>query len=279
MARALPLRNLRDYVMIIRERWLLGLTVALAVAALFIFLKLRQTPVYASTASLLIEINLEKVLNIETVVDTSLGRHFEPALKEHLVKLHSQSFLERVLESFTEKERQRIVAPYLQPGDRPPGVASIVGSERNLQRQGQVFALTFRHRDPKVAAMLANRYTTSYIDAVLERSGTSNASAHQFLQVQAKELQRKVGDGERALQRYRQKHNLVSLEDNQNIIVERLKNLNNSLTEALVERLGVDAKVAQVEAVLEKGGGLLDIPAIAKFGSIQHFVAQPSHKA
>ena len=272
-ARAQPFRTLRDYLMVIRERWLLGLTVALALATLFTFLKLRQTPVYVSTASLLIEVNPEKVLNIETVVDTSLGRNFDAALNRHLVKLNSRSFLERTLESFTENERQRIVAPYRQPGERPPSVGSIVGSGRNVQRNGQVFGLTFRHRDPKVAAMLANRYTTSYIDAVLERSGTSNASAHRFLQDRVKELQRKVGDGERALQRYRQKHNLVSLEDNQNIIVARLNNLNNSLTGARVERLGADAKVAQVEAALEKGNGLLDIPVIAQFGSIQQFVS------
>ena len=137
---------------------------------------------------------------------------------------------------------------------------------------GQVFDVSFQHRDPEMAAMLANRYTASYIDAVLERTGTSNAAAQRFLEDRAGELQRKVDEGERALQNYRQKYNLVSLEESQNIIVDRLKKHNTALTEARIDRLAVDAKVSQVQPAKENGKAMLEIPVIAQFGSIQRIL-------
>ena len=264
-----PIRNLRDYLMIIRERWLLALTAALVVSALFLFLTFRQTPIYAATATMLIELQSEKVLEIEKVVDTSLEQgNYEARLDGHLVKLRSRSFREHVVGRFSQEEKERIVAPYRETSDRSPSVIYIVSSGCAIDRDGQVFDVSITHRDPEVAAMVANRYTATYIESVLDSTGTSNALAQGFLQARAKELKRNVEEGERALQNYRQKQNLVSLEAGQNIIVDRLNHLNLSLTQARIERLGVGAKVTQVESVRDQDEGLLSIPTIADFGSI-----------
>ena len=59
-----------------------------------------------------------------------------------------------------------------------------------------------------------------------------SATATDYLRQEADRLKAKLQDAEQAVQTFREGHNAVSLEDKQNIIVEKLKDLNLKVTEA-----------------------------------------------
>ena len=68
-----------------------------------------------------------------------------------------------------------------------------------------------------------------------------------YLRQEADRLKAKLQGAEQAAQNFREQHNSVSLEDKQNIIVEKLKDLNLKVTEAKGERLKLEADVATIK--------------------------------
>jgi len=74
----------------------------------------------------------------------------------------------------------------------------------------------------------------------------------------------KLQTAEQEVEKYREDHNAVSLEDKQNIIVEKLKELNKKVTEAKGERLKLEADVATIKRGKAKTPEqLLALPSVA----------------
>lgn len=264
-------RNLRDYLLMIRERWFIGFATAVVLVGLLAFYQLRKPPVYEAYASLMFEPNPEQVIEIKGVVDTSLqGGTADTRLQTHIGQMRSNSFFNFVAETFSDEEIASIQTPYLKPDKDPPAVANIVipNVGVSLARNTYILTVAARHRDPEVAALIANRYAERYIEFNKQRTASSNESAIKFLQAQAAELLKKVEEAEDKLHDYRRAHNLVSLEENQNIIVRRLNGLSASVIEARVARLGLDSQLEHVESYLDTGGDLLEVEYIAEYGPV-----------
>lgn len=267
-------RNFRDYVLMVRERWLIGFATAAILVGLLAFYQLRQPKVYRATASLIFESNNPQVIDIQEVVDTSLqSATADTALQTHVGQIKSLSFYEYVQQTFTEEEIERLLSPYLIPEEKgkSPTLPDIIlaGIDASLVRGTYLISISAEHRDPECAALIANRYAREYIDYHRERTASGNDAALAFLREQRAELLDKVGKADAALQEFRQTHNLVSLQENQNIILRRLSKLSEQLMEARVERLALDSKLAHVQEYLVEDKNLLEIEFIASYGSVR----------
>ncbi|WP_269541008.1 GumC family protein [Cerasicoccus fimbriatus] len=272
-----PVRNWRDYLLMIRERWLIGVSLGLLCACLFAFFALKEPSLYRSTASLLIESKADRVVDIAEVVDNTVRNSTE--LRNHLSQMRSRSFTRRVIDSFTEKESARITQPYDTPESKG-NLGSIASNISIGLPEGQVFYFTSTHRDPEMAALIANRYVTEYIQYLLERTTVGETSANQFLQAQADKLKEKVQAGEKALEDFRRSNDMISLDESQNVIATRLTSLNAALTTARVEKLQVETQLQQVEEALDNNSNLLQIPVVNLYGNVNELVeAQQSLKA
>ncbi|MEO0794578.1 MAG: polysaccharide biosynthesis tyrosine autokinase [Verrucomicrobiota bacterium] len=265
-----PVRNWRDYLLMIRERWLIGMSLGLLASCLFAYFGLREAPMYRSSATLMIESKADRVVDIKEVVDTTVRSGSE--LQNHLSQMRSRSFSQRVVQSFSEREAGRITEPYHTEKSRA-GVGGVVARSMDIRLPaGQVFYFESKHRDPEMAALIANRYVNEYIQFLLERTTVGETSANQFLQAKADELKKQVKDGEQRLEDFRRTNNMVSLDESQNVIAARLQSLNGALTSARVSRLEIESKLQQVEAAKTEGVELLDIPVIAQYGNIPELV-------
>jgi polysaccharide biosynthesis transport protein len=260
-------RTVKDYLIMIRERWFLGLTCAVIFASALLYFQLSKPEVYATSSTLLFEPTPERVMNITSVVDTTLP---EGRLQTHIEQLRSASFFEYVATTFTPEEKELIRQAYITPEDPSPNLGGIIRSNLGvaMHRGTYVMSISARHRNPEAAALIANRYANRYIAYNLERAVTGTRSAIVFLKEQADEQRRNVEMLEDQMQDYRAKHNLVSLEENQNVIVQRLNAISTNLLMARSERLDLDAQISQVEAFLKEGRDLLQISLIAEYGSI-----------
>lgn len=259
----------------IRERWLLGLATAVILVGLLAFHQLRKPKVFEAKSSLLFESTKPQVVDIKEVVDTSIhSATVETTLQTHIGQIQSTSFYTYVENTFTEEEKEKIKMPYRQPEqpDQPePVLSGIVypGIQVSLNRGTYIVTISSRHRDPEIAALIANRYATEYIDYNRERTASGNDSALTFLQNQKKELLAKVEASDKALQDFRLKHNLVSLEENQNIVLRRLSTLSAQLMDARVDRLALESQLEHVEKYLVNDESLLEIEFIANHGSLR----------
>jgi capsular exopolysaccharide synthesis family protein len=262
-----------NFLLIIKERWKWGLSVALFLSLLYAFVNLRKDEVYASTAYLFIDAQSERIIDVEEVVDTS--GNSTSKLDNHLRQMLSRTFRLSVAETFTPKEIDRIQAVYLlgRPEANPPSIFSML-NRVTVNREGQVFSIRCSHHDPEAAAIIANRFTAQYITSVITRSGVGNDSALSFLEEQAEDLRSKIATSEHALTDYRRKYNLVSLEDSQNIIVDRLKSINSRKTAGRLEQLLLESSVDQVQQALESNSDLTEIPIIARYGTVPDILSR-----
>ncbi len=266
-------RTIRDYLLMIRERWFLGLAAAVVLVGGLAFLQLRKDPVYEARSSLLFEPSNITVVDIEQVVDNSLqgsGTAADTRLQTHIGQMMSNTFFQYVTESFTEDEKKAILEPYIEPDAEEPTIGGVVYPGLNvfLNRGTYLLTVAARHRDPEVAVMLADRYAEKYIDFNRERTANSNRTASEFLMERSQELKLKLQESEDALNDYRRQHNLISLEENQNIVLRHLNALSSSVVDARVERLALDSEVEQVDRYLETGDDLMEIDFIANYGSV-----------
>ena len=282
-ARDFEIRPLGDYYVMIRERWYLGLACALLVSCATGYYLLSRPPLYESEAKLLVEHQDERVVDIPQVVSTEMDSAsgvWRVVLEDHVNQLTGRSFRQYVIDSFSEEEKERILAPYI-PEDptesAPPIVAILADTEVENLLSSFMLEIRSKHRDPEVAAMIANRYMNRYIEFMGERKESVNAAAIQFLREQAVELGNQVQQAEQALQEYQQKYNLVSVEEDQTLIGQRLMALNEGVTGARVERLELETQMRQMEAFQKEGRNLLELNHVASLGSTPEVIKELDH--
>jgi succinoglycan biosynthesis transport protein ExoP len=259
-----------DYLWIIRDHWILATLVAAALSGFYIFKKSQAVPLYRSSLILMVEVQKDQVINIEQVVDNSIARSGDYIMRNHLTDLRSNTFREEVVNSLTEDEVELIIKDYRAQGaDADPSPHQIIAGSNHIKQIGvNIFNFEFHHRNPEAAALLANRFSEEFNDFLLERARRRTESALRFLRSQSEELKLKVERSELAVQRYRQERNLVSLEESQNLIVERMKSLSGSLNEANVDLLQLSATINQIQDYEGNLDALAKVPAINQMGSL-----------
>ncbi|MBW8781478.1 MAG: polysaccharide biosynthesis tyrosine autokinase [Verrucomicrobia bacterium] len=261
-------RTLRDYYIILRERLWIALPLALTLAIGLAYYQSRAVPLYSSTATMQIE-KPEKVVTTQEVVETGVSSDAE--LNTYLQVIGSGKIRTRVLESLTPQERLILQRPYLK--DLPPGSAPPPGIDLGTPavqsiRSTFLISVTVVHRDPEAAALLANRYVQQFIQSLLDKVGGSNEYAVEYLQKRATQLLDLAKAAEQRLQDYMRAQNLVSLDNSTNIVQARLTAVNTALQTARLERLAVEEQFNLVERYQKDHRNLLEITAIAGYGSV-----------
>lgn len=94
-----------------------------------------------------------------------------------------------------------------------------------------------RHTDPAVATKVVNATADAFGLWNLEVKTKTNTIAGTYMQKRIAELQSQIRNGEEQLANYAQSHEIISLDANQNTVVERLAGLNKELLEAENDRI------------------------------------------
>jgi polysaccharide biosynthesis transport protein len=95
--------------------------------------------------------------------------------------------------------------------------------------------------DPVLAANIANAHANAYVRQGPTLGAQANKEAREFLERKLGELRNRVQQSEDALNRFRRGKGIISLNEKENIVVDRLADLNRRLTEAEADRIGLEA--------------------------------------
>jgi succinoglycan biosynthesis transport protein ExoP len=113
-----------------------------------------------------------------------------------------------------------------------------------------------------MAAKIANALGEAYIKQNVEFTSTTTKEASDFLTQQLAEQRLKLEASEQALQAYRERTDSVSLEDRQNVVVQRLADLNAAVTRANTARIQKESAYNQVKAALDNPAAIDTVPLI-----------------
>jgi polysaccharide biosynthesis transport protein len=116
-----------------------------------------------------------------------------------------------------------------------------VKETRGYYKETRLIDIKFTHTDPTVAEKVVNAIAEVYVFSNLEKRTEANSTTGDFLQKRIAELQQQIRTSEERLVNYAKNNQIISLDPNQNTVVERLAGLNQQLLQAENERKTAEA--------------------------------------
>lgn len=272
---------------IVRRRWLI-LGVFAAAIVLTLLVTLRQTPIYAATATLVIETTAPRVLDkdqVQDVVETGAGSYWSS--KEYFETQYkvigSRSVAQRVVEKLQLKLNDRFLGiDGLEPGKREEErqrLDPVLVLQERLKvlpvKDSRVVRILVEDRDPQQAALLANAVAESYIADNLSVRSTTTQSASDWLEQQLADLEGQLDRSGKALFDFKKEHDIVATtwEDRQSMVTQRMVAINDALSKARIQRAQLEARNEAIralgDAVVRDDPALESLQVIASSNTIQ----------
>jgi succinoglycan biosynthesis transport protein ExoP len=273
--------NLRDYWHVIKKHKAIIATCLFAAVVVAAVIVLMTTPIYTARTTLLIERKEPQVVDVKNVLSESPESDDNDYYKTQYEILKSRTLAAQTiqeqgleknvvftgdgdgggvliealkwLQSLPSKAFALINSFFREPTPVKRGSVLGINSELVDAYQGmlevepiqrtRLVKIAFNTPDPQFSAQVANAHADAYIRQGLKLRSQANQEAQSFLEEKLKELKKRVEESEAALNVYRREKGIISLDEKENIVVERLVDLNKRLTEAEAERIGLEAQV------------------------------------
>jgi len=114
-------------------------------------------------------------------------------------------------------------------------------------RNSRLVKIHFDSSSPELSAQVPDNLATAYIQQSLETRFIATQQAKEWLTGQLEDLKAKVERADEALQSFGSKHGIISLEEKENVTIQRLTELNEALTKAETERMAKEAVYKQTK--------------------------------
>jgi capsular exopolysaccharide synthesis family protein len=275
----------RDYLRIVyRRRWMILSIVAIGIA-LAAVVNWNSTPIYYAQATLQFDIDPDILGSIGSPLrpldQRDWMREFFPT---QVAILQSRDVAERAHEDLrlaalgkaTGSEGPVGVARTTTPlpsnsGQQAvPSVGDIMGGRSAAQiKDTRLLTVGFFTPDPQIAPQVANALARAYLKQTAELKVQASGEASDWLTNQVEQQRKLVEDSEAALQRYRQEHGADALVTNktgveqQNIVVQKLGELQGAVTRARTDTIEKEALYRQVSSAQGNREVLDTVPNIA----------------
>src|SRR6267378_1458621 len=246
--------TLREYMRILLKRkWMMtavvvGIFMAVAVASL------RQTPIYEAASQIVInkaDSNLITFKDSMPVVDY----YDQSDLDTEVRILQSDLMAMQVIRQLNldkrpefgghaDQKQPNLVADPLQTDSNR--TSALLGSFRGnlhvtLIPNTRIIEIHYTSTDPQLAASAVNTLAATYVEQNFKTKFESTMQASDWLSKQLVDLQMKVETSQEKLVRYQKEHEIFGVDDKQNIITQKLDELNKELTNAESDRMQKEA--------------------------------------
>jgi exopolysaccharide transport family protein len=253
--------TLREYMrVLIKRKWMVtavivGIFMAVAVASL------RQTPVYDAVGRIAIN---KADSNLITFKDSGpVMDYYDPSDLDTEVRiLQSDLMALQVIRQLnldkrpefgghSDQKQPNLVADPLQT-DSNRTSALLGGFRGNLHvtliPNTRIIEIHFTSTDPQLAASAVNTLAATYVEQNYKTKYESTMQASDWLSKQLVELQMNVETSQEKLVRYQKEHEILGTDEKQNIITEKLDELNKEMTMAESDRMQKEVVYRQTQS-------------------------------
>ena len=247
---ALPTQEsvLRDYFRILRKRlWVVLTCVAVIVGAIAIA-TLRSTRIYEASGSIAIN-KPDTFLNFKDAQNGGMSYDDPTDLDTEAHILRSDLLALQVMRELNMDKDQTVpsnstglqtTTNTLQP-DSPKMSALLTGFKNrlnvSLEPNTRIIQIRFRSPNPDRAAQVVNTLMHTYVEQNFKTRFESTMQASDWLSKQLVDLQIKVETSQEKLVKYQKEHDILGIDEKQNIITSKLDELNKGLTQAESDRM------------------------------------------
>jgi exopolysaccharide transport family protein len=266
-----------------RRRLKLFLALALLVFVLVLVFTIQATPLYTSTASVMIDNRTEQVVDTQAVLS---GLPADAATVDTEVEvLKSRQLAERVVAALELEQDPEFNTALREPGflgQLTGGVSALFGAaapdaadaemtELQAQRQRErvvdtvrdrleirrvgmtyVMGVSFTSPNPQKAARIANAFAENYLLEQLQAKFEATRQANEWLNSRLAEIRTEVIQAEAAVEQYRNSNNLLSA-SGATLTEQEISTYNTQLATVRAQQAEDEARLATARAQLARG--------------------------
>jgi len=253
---------LGEYVRVLIKRKWIVLGCLATIFSIVTIASLRMTKVYEASGTIHIS-KPDATLNFQNSATFNLD-YYDPSELDTEVKILQSDLLAlQVIRELNLDRRPDMggttappssldLAP--DPLQADPALASAVlgGFKSNLKvtlsPNTRIIEVHYRNADAQTAANVVNTLMQTYVENNFKARFESTMQASDWLQKQLVDMQMKVETSQEKLVRYQKEHEILGIDEKQNITTEKLDELNKELTVAESERMDKEAFYRLVES-------------------------------
>ena len=264
---ALPVQDsvLREYLRIlIKRKWVVLGSVALIFAVVAIA-TLRSTPIYEASGSIAINKMDPEIMNFKDSPSGGGDYYYDPAdLDTEVSILRSDLLALQVIKQLNLDKR-----PEFGGQGQPPvnslelttdalqadstQTSEVLGAFKGnlrvaLRPNTRIVEIHYRSPDKNLASRVVNTLISTYIEQNFKTRFESTMQASDWLQKQLADLQIKVETSQEKLVKYQKQHEILGIDEKQNIITAKLDELNKELTAAESNRMEKESIYRMVQS-------------------------------
>jgi succinoglycan biosynthesis transport protein ExoP len=260
---ALPAQEstLREYLRVLIKRKWLVIGCVVGIFAVVAIASLRQTPVYEAVGQIVVnkaDSNLITFKDSMPVVDY----YDQSDLDTEVRILQSDLLALQVIRQLNldkrpefgghpEQKQPNLVADPLQNDSNR--TSALLGAFRGnlhvtLIPNTRIIEIHYNSTDPQMAASSVNTLAATYVEQNFKTKFESTMQASDWLSKQLVDLQMKVETSQEKLVRYQKEHEILGIDEKQNITTEKLDELNKEMTTAESDRMQKEAVYRQTQS-------------------------------
>src|SRR3984885_9767583 len=247
---------------LLKRKWVI-IACLVTVFSIVAIASLKMKPVYEAGGT--IEINKpDASLNFQNSATFSLDYYDPTELDTELKILQSDLLATQVIRELN-LDRQPEFAGQAPPPSAsldltpdslqsdPSRISAMVGGFKGnlrvaLSPNTRIIEVHYRSPDPQMAANVVNTLMQTYVENNFKARFESTMQASDWLSKQLVDLQMKVETSQEKLVRYQKEHEILGTDEKQNIIMEKLDELNKQLTAAESERMDKESLYRLIES-------------------------------
>src|SRR5580658_1661570 len=254
--------TLREYMrVLIKRKWMVvsvitGIFMAVAVASL------RQTPVYDAVGRIAVNKADSNLISFKDSAPDTDYVYEQSDLDTEVRILQSDLMALQVIRQLnldkrpefggrSDQKQANLVADPLQT-DSKRASALLAGFHGKLRvaliPNTRIMEIHFTSTDPQLAASAVNTLAATYVEQNFKTKFESTMQASDWLSKQLVDLQMKVETSQEKLVRYQKEHEILGMDEKQNIITEKLDELNKEMTMAESDRMQKEAVYRQTQS-------------------------------
>ncbi|MGB9835686.1 MAG: GumC family protein [Candidatus Saccharicenans sp.] len=256
-----PQQNLLEQIIyywnaIFRWKWT-GITVAVLIIILTLIYLLISPHVYTATGSIWIE-ESQGLLPFEEAAQLGGGINAQ----SHALLLKSRSLASEVIDKMRLHEHPEFIGPKIplklqKEGIRPDNPVFkeklidkfIASLSVNPVSGTKLIDVSFNHKNPKLAAEIANTLLDSYIEMLIKRKYTASEQATEFLSAQISALRKDIEEAEKKLAELGTAQGILPLSSAEAPLISKITEVNTALTAATLDRVNKFTAYNQLKAL------------------------------
>ena len=234
--------DLRHYFQVLwKRKWLILAVLGVTVGSAWVFQAL-QTPLYEAKATVMIEPEPPRVVNIQDVAPGS-GNTGEYYATQYRV-ITSRPIAEATIERLRLKERVPEIGT-----SRDPARAFSARAVVTPVRATRLVSIGYLLPDPELAAEVANGLAAEYVRYNLNLKHRTAQDAVVWLNEQIEELRAKSKKSSAALQAYQAKADILGIQEQRQLTQSKIIDVNRAYTDAQNQRLTMESRLKELSAV------------------------------